>query len=253
MQKKDVKFHIIKNTIPLFEKSIGNFCNVLEKPYWSSDESGGQPRYKNPNSGHFQLLMAVKIVSTFNAILCLYEKGYIQEIGALLRIIEECIAKILCIEEAHAKKGLNSEQAKIINEYFEYDIRSSKDIFRDKWFANMTKVFASQARYLTENSTNKDSYTAQQYAQAIYDSYTGYIHGFYPQVMELYDYNISSFKLNGITDDPKDKGMIEAISSSIVRSLNVFAQISIRFGFPVLKDELIKNRDIFIKSEAYSG
>jgi hypothetical protein len=247
---KEIQFHIIKNTIPLLEKSIGRFCDVLEKPYWSNDEAGGQPRYKSPTSGHFQLLMAVKTVSTFNAILCLFEKGYIQEIGALLRIIEECNAKILCIEEAHTKEVLNAEQKKIINEYFEYDIRSSKDIFRDKWFANMARVFASQARFLTENTTNKDSHTTQQNAQAIYDSYSGYVHGFYPQVMELYDYNISSFQLNGMADD---KGMIGAISSSVVRSINVFAQISFRFGLPELKDELVKNRNIFIKSEAYSG
>ena len=69
--------------------------------------------------------------------------------------------------------------------------------------------------------------------------------------MELYDYNVASFKLHGMSDDPKYKGMISALSSAILRSLNVFAQIAMRFGLLNLKNELIKNRDIFMQSEAY--
>ena len=78
------KLQIFTNVIPLFEKSIALFSGKLEKPSWSGDEHDGyQPRFANPNSGHFQLLMAVKIVSTLNAVICLLKEGYVQEVGIL--------------------------------------------------------------------------------------------------------------------------------------------------------------------------
>ncbi len=245
------QFHILRNTLPLFESSINKFCDVLEKPIWSQDQNEGQPRYKNPHSGHFQLLMAVKIVSTLNAILCLLKEGHVQEVGALLRIIDECNAKICCMEEAH-NKTLSSVHEEIINGYFKYDIRSANDILEQKkWWVSMREVFASQTRFLSEGTPNKDVHGIQQNIQGIYDVHTGYVHGFYPHIMELYDYNIKSFKLNGILDEPRHGEMMRAVSSAISRSFNTFAQISTRFGLSDLRNELIKSRDIFHESEAY--
>ncbi len=244
---------IFANVIPLFEKSVTLISGQLEKPSWSGDEIVGyQPRFANPNSGHFQLLMAAKTVSTLNAVINLLKDGYIQEIGILLRVIDECNAKILCIEEAHVEKILTAEQKKIINEYFQFDIRNVDDISNtDKWWINMKKVFASEAHFLSEGTPNKDIHKILENCKIIYDVYTGYVHGFYPHVMELYDTNKGEFQMKGLPNTKYHQDMSSAVASSILRTFNVFAQISLRFNLIELRKELIDNRDKFIETQEY--
>jgi len=246
---------IFTNVLLLFEKSVALFSGKLEKPSWSGDEHNGyQPRFANPNSGHFQLLMAVKIVSTLNAVICLLKEGYVQEVGILLRVIDECSAKILCVEEAHVKRALTSEQKKIINEYFQFDIRKVEDISSsDKWWVDMKKVFASQARFLSEGTPNKDVHSILEMCKVLYNVYTGYVHGFYPHVMELYDTDKKLFRMNGLLDTRYYQDMVMGVSSAILRVFNIFAQIAPRFDLLELRKELIDNRNIFIKSEAYNN
>ena len=61
----ETNLQIFTNLIPLFEKAVTLFSEKLEKPSWIGNEIDGyQPRFANPHSGHFELLMAAKIVST---------------------------------------------------------------------------------------------------------------------------------------------------------------------------------------------
>lgn len=196
--------------------------------------------------------MAVKIVSTLNAVINLLKKGYIQEIGILLRVVDECNAKILCIEEAHVKQTLTSEQKKTINEYFQFDIRKVEDVFSsDKWWVNMNKVFASQARFLSEGTPNKDICSILEKCKIIYNVFTGYVHGFYPHVMELYDMDQKKFRISGLPKHAHDEGMFKAVASAVLRAFNIFAQLAARFNLSALREELIKKRNIFMESEAY--
>lgn len=245
------KLQIVRNVIPLFEKSLSSFSGAVEKPIWDGNEEDFQPRFNGPNSGHFQLLMVAKLLSTLNAILYLLEKEYAQEVGVLVRVAEECLAKILFIEEAHLKKELNSEQKKLIDEYFKFDIRSCDDILNgNKWWVDMKRVFASNARYLSDGTPNKDVCGIQKNVKAIYDTYSGYVHGFYPHVMELYDMEKRAFEVNGC-GAIRQREMLSPVSSLVLRTFNVLAQIAPNFNCMPIRDELIKNRDLFMATEAY--
>lgn len=244
----ETDLQIFTNILSLFERAVTLFSCELEEPSWSGDEDDGyQPRFANPTSGHFQLLMAVKIVSALNAAITLLKDRYVQEVGILLRVIDEYSAKILCIEEAHVKRTLTAEQKKIIDEYFQFDIRRVEDISKkNKWWVNMNGVFASQARFLSEGTPNKDTHSISKKCKIIHDVYTGYVHGFYPQVMELYDMDKKSFQMKGLLNVRQYQGMLMAFSSSIIRSFNVFAQMATRLNLSELREKLMNERNIFI-------
>jgi len=248
----EIRIHIIENVMPLLERSVNSFYSVLSKAELVGVQEKVQPRFVEPHSGHFMLLMAVKSVSTLNAIICLIKAGYVQEVGILYRVLIECNAKILCIEEAHTKGVLNAEQKKIVDDYFENDIRSAEDIINgNNWWVDMKKVNASQARFLSEGTGNKDVHTIRTHIQTIYDAFSGYVHGLYSHIMELNDVNTGTFTLKGCS--PRVDGMLDVVSSGVLQTLNTFSQIALRLGLSELKKELIYNRDVFIKSEAYCG
>ncbi len=255
MGREEVKIHIIENVMPLLEKAVNSFHASISKPRLIGDEKDGfQPRFLEPNSGHFMLLMSVKIVSTLNATVCLLKGGYVQEVGVLLRVVDECVAKVLCIEEAHTKGVLNSEQKKIVDDYFKNDIRNIEDLIAgSSWWVDMKKINASGARYLSEGTPNKDVHTIQKHIQTIYDTLTGYVHGFYSHIMELYDSNDELFRLKGLTGTSRVNGTLPMVSSAVLRTLNTFSQIALRFNLVELRKELIQNRDIFMTSEAYTS
>ncbi len=249
----DTKLHILENTVLLLENTIPEFEKILEKPSMVRNENGEYyPRFLNPNSGHFQLLMAVKIVSTLNGILCLLKNDLIQEVAVLVRIVDECSAKICCIQEAHFKQKLTAEQKKIIDGYFEYDIKSLDDLKnKDKWWINMDKVFASHARFLSEGTPNKNVSGILENIKTIYEMFHGYTHGFYTHIMELYDPSIQKYRMNGVSNPHFRDPIIWTVASIVLRSLNVFSIIASQLGLEELRLKLIENRDIFMKSEAY--
>jgi hypothetical protein len=249
------KLHILKNTIILLENSILEFEKKVGKPSFISDGTGRYyPRFLEPNSQHFQFLMAVKIVSTLNGILCLLKENYIQEAAALVRIVDECSAKICCIQEAHINQSLNAEQSNIIDGYFEYDLKSVDDLKnKEKWWCNMDRVFASHARFLSKGTSNKDVAGIQDGCRTLYDAFTGYIHGFYSHIMELYNHHQESYNMKGVSDPFYLNPMYWTVASVVLRSLNVFAIIAAQLGLEDLRKRLIENRDIFINSEAYKS
>ena len=247
------KLHILENTVSLLANSIVEFEKKLSKPVLICNERGEYyPRFSQPHSGHFQFLMAVKIVSTLNGIICLLRDDFIQEVAVLVRIVDECSAKICCIQEAHSNQNLNSTQSDIVDGYFEYDLQSVDDLKnKEKWWVNMEKVFASHARFLSQGTPNKDVAGIQKNCRILYDAFTGYIHGFYSQIMELYDSRQKLYSVKGVHDPFFLDPMYWTVASVVLRSINVFAVIAAQLELNDLRTELIENRDIFIDSEAY--
>lgn len=247
------KLQIIKGVVKILDKAVSIFCENIDKPVWVMDNGNIFPRYKSPTSLNFQVLMAVRVVSGINASLCLIEGGYTQETGVIIRTIEEFISKIIFVYEMHAKGVATIEQRKLINEFFNCDVRSLRDIFDgfDFW-VKMDKVFASYARTLSEGTEDKDTSSLQKGLRVIYDTYSGYVHGFYPHIMEMYEGGTAArFRTSGMPDTPRVDEMIRAVASSVHRALNTFVLIADGISRIDLRGELIDKRNEFQKSKAY--
>jgi len=248
----ETKLQIIKDIIPLLEKSIHMFCDKIGRPLWVSDENNIFPRYQSPLSLHFQILQAIRVVSGLNASVCLLNNGYTQETGVIVRTIEEFLSKIIFVHEAHIKGQRTAEQQRLIDDYFKYDIKSTEDILKgNDFWVNMNKVYASFARILTEGTQNADVSTMQQKLRALYDTYSGYVHGFYPHIMEMYEGGTERFRVNGMQGTRRIKEMIGPIVSCVVRTLNTLSLIAKSLQLPELEKELIDQRKKFCESEAY--
>lgn len=245
---------IIKDVMPLLEKAANVFCSKIDSPSLIPCENDFVVRYVNPTSLHVQILMAVRIVSGINACIVLVEHGYAQEIGVLIRTIEEFLLKINFINEAHEKKILTKEQEKFINEYFKDDIRSEKDVFdRKNVWIDMDKVCASFARFVSEGTNNRDIHGLQIKLRAVYDVYSHYVHGGYGCIMEMYNSSIDSFTLNGMKGTRRISGILGggALASCIVRALNTFGQIALNVNEKLLFKELIEKRREVWQSDLY--
>jgi hypothetical protein len=195
-------------------------------------------------------------VSGINACCHLLEHGYVQETGVILRTIDEFLSKITCIHEFHENKKISPVHKKIVDEYFKIDIRSRGDLGKIKGFwLSMRKVISSASRFICSGTKGADVAKFADMAETIHDGLSGYTHGFYSHVMEIYDGYEKKFQMKGDVDSRRVDEMLGrgALAAYVHRSANIFALIAKELEMPELFSELIKIRKEFETSEAYFG
>jgi len=229
------KLQIIKDAIKTLDKAVSVFCEKIGTPDWVEDKK--VYRYKTPTSLHFQVLMAVRIVSGLRACVCLLENGYPQEAGALIRMVEEFRLKIIFIDEAHNKGKATSNQKKLVNDFFKGD-----------FWVDMDKVCASYARTASDATGNNDIYTTQKDIKFIYTILTKYVHGFYDAIMEMYEGGTERFRTDGMLDTPRIGEMIDgALTFCVSGVFTAFVLIADSTKQIELMTELVKRREEFQK------
>ena len=117
----------------------------------------------------------------------------------------------------------------------------------------MKKIFASQARFLCDATPNKDVHGTHKMSKVIYDTFSGYVHAFYPHVMELYEGGTERFRMDGMQDTPRVSEMAGHLASCALRAINTIAQLATGLSLLSLRKELIECRDRFMKSEVYKS
>ncbi|MCB9772234.1 MAG: hypothetical protein H6754_06750 [Candidatus Omnitrophica bacterium] len=243
----------IKDSADFFEYCVNIFCNKLEKPNWVIKNENAGFRYKNPTLEHFQMLMAVKIVSTLHASVCLLKEGHCQEAGVLVRVITELTAKILCAEEAYENKDLGTMRTKLEKEYFQHDITCEEDLFNNqKWWVSMDSIHSAYAKSIVKNTKAKDSHGFMKMAKAVYDIYTGYVHGFYSSIMETYEGRTERFSMNNLKDTIRQAEMVGGVFRTLVPIFSAFLSISKRLGLKELENEITIKWKSFIASAEYT-
>jgi len=250
------KIKILRQVSSELEKAVESFCGVLDAPQLVPDGDEMFPRFENPTPRHFQILMAVRVVSGINASCSLLESGYVQEVGVILRTLEEFLAKIILIQNMYEENKVTSEQQKLIDEYFKVDIRRAEDILDGPtWWANMRRVYAEYAKYLTKAPNTPNPEELQRKARTIYNGFSGYVHGFYSHIMEIYESGTERFRMQGVPNTVRVREMLcsGGLPAYAHRSLNIFASIAQGLQLFELFQRLIECRRNFEKSSAYSN
>lgn len=166
-------------------------------------------RFANPGARHFCLLKAVRAVSGLNAALSLAEKGFNQEICVLIRTIVECTSHIEFILAGFEEGELGAKQREFLDAYFSdfrrnevADFRRAKlvqknvhDVVGNKMDKNFHEI---------EHVENPTVSGASQKMSNIYLAYSNYVHGRYPEIMDMYGGSPGHFHLTGMLGTRKD-------------------------------------------------
>ena len=182
-------------------------------------------RFRQPSPRLFQVLKCVRVVSGFRACQCLLEKGYVQEIGVLLRTILEFLNDIDFIEEGIRQGQLTSTQQEMLDLFFEHDLQNSDELMKDhskRPTIARKKVYPAIAKSL--NPGNPDR--MQRILKTLEDSYSGYVHGSYPHIMELYEGGTWQFRTDGMIDTPLVLTFFGVIARCSHSALNLFSELA---------------------------
>ena len=258
-QEKLVSFEgdILRPTLLKLANLTQQIENKFEKPISKNMSGHWVWRYENPRLEHIVIQRLYRIISGLKACYGLLRQGQIQEIGVILRTITEFQYDIMFLLENYGTNALTQHQKKFIEEitkegYIDINIPFLGAV--DREMVSRKKVLASVARSLNEAGNESD---AQRLVEIDTDIFSGYVHGAYPNVMDIYGQNPSDIRYHpfGIKNGRIISTWITQIMIYLERAVLKTFFVAHYFGLEEIKDEafqLKKEFSINAKNYGYS-
>jgi hypothetical protein len=217
---------LASRVIPL-ERFVHHLGARFDPPHLfkSLDERGY--RFKNPDYRHFCLLRACRIVSALNASIALARFGHVQEIGVLLRTVIEYSSQVEYILLNRNEQGVvTGKAAAFVSSFFEDNRRTGQGTNRKRVKLNQKDVHEAIGANLDEFNLTARSRTTSELMSHVYLVFSNYVHGRYPESMDLFGGRPGRFHLHGMRGTPKDQENIELIDTLITSASNCFIQVA---------------------------
>jgi hypothetical protein len=220
----------LRSRVEPLEKLLHALAEKLPQPLWY--HSGKQHfgfRYGKPDVRHFCLLKAVRAVSALNAAIELAGRGYAQEIFVLMRTIFEYTSHIEFVLSAPDGTGeLTPAAAKYVQEFFDdYERNDVKDFKRAEIRQGTVhkQLGAELDKWAHESGRDPTKEKAAQLYSNIYLTCCNYVHGKYPEIMDLYGGKPGHFHLRGMSGTPKDAENMAFIEAAVGTVANTLVQM----------------------------
>lgn len=236
-----VRLDTLRPRVEPLEKLLHALAEKLPQPLWyhSGKEHFGF-RYGKPDERHFCLLKAVRAVSALNAAIELAGGGYAQEIFVLMRTIFEYTSHIEFVLSAPDGTGaLTPAAAKYVQEFFDDYARNDVKDFKRAGIKQGTvhkQLGTELDKWAREGGRDPTEAKAEQMYSNVYLTCCNYVHGKYPEIMDLYGGKPGHFHLRGMSGTPKDAENLEFIEAAIGTVANTLGRMIQRLKLHGLVD-----------------
>jgi hypothetical protein len=215
----------LKTRIHPLARFVHGFADTLGAPIMMRDDGGF--RYVGPDFRHFCLLRACRIVSALNGAMELARCGYPQEIGVLHRVVQESSSQINAVMAQITIDGhVSGKLATFIDAYFRDAHRSetmqpdSPTKLSQKYVNELIGSRLDEFSLLDRNNPNWKS-AAERYWHIDW-VFSNYVHGRYPETMDLYGGEPGRFHLYGMKGTPKDLENIQMLDAFMTTASRCF-------------------------------
>lgn len=245
--------------LPVFTKCLNRLTRVIRaiedglvpKPSLTDVSGQKQFRYENHTVYHVAFLKGVRVVSGLNASLFLLTGGFVQEAMVLFRTIDDYLHEMLFILENAESKVPDKHQSKFMEDFFREEFHNPRNpLLNETRRETVPKrtIWASVARQMGPMVNPSD---LQKMFQVTNDALSGYVHGAYPHIMEIYGGTPPSFHVAGMHAEPRIRTCIGQIEIYTQRAITTFEMFAKSMGSAELTQYLRKTRDYFEKETGY--
>lgn len=193
---------------------------------------GSNVYFRHPEKSDALLccLKGVKLISTLNAALVLLRSGYTQEIGALCRMADDFFYEILFFTEPIQENGSSKDQLKMLEDFFKEEFENPDDLLgsaQNRDTVPRRKINAAFGK-LTNDQINP--HDAQITAGIVHKAFSGYVHGAYPHIMEIYGGQPPRYHMAGMLGTPRIREWENQLVTYVYRAIMVTELNSSRLG-----------------------
>lgn len=242
---------VYRETVAILESALTTLGAQIEAPIFSDDNDYPRFRHRKKSNVLAVYLKAVRIVSTLNASLVLLEHGFIEELGILFRTIDESLEDIVFLLSPQSDGGASKDQIRVLKEFYKEEFSDPKNPFMSQQKRNPVprrKIHAALAKRLAKivGDTVNPSDAAEVH-RTISQGMSGFVHGAYPHLMELYGGNPPHFHLNGMLGTPIHESWIMQARHYYYRGIQALTFLSQALQNETCVTELLSLRNSFEK------
>jgi hypothetical protein len=238
---------VFKETVQILESALTALGAQIEEPSFFDDNDYPRFRHRERSIQLAVYLKAVRIVSALNASLVLLEHGFVEELCVLFRTIDEFLADIIFLLSPQADGELSDVQIQFLNDFYQEEFSDPKNPFMSEQKRNRVprrKVYAALGRTTGDVINPSDG---AELHRTLSQVLSGFVHGAYPHIMELYGGNPRHFHLNGMPGTPMHESCIREARHYYYRGIQALMLLSQAFQNETLTIELLNLRNSFEK------
>lgn len=189
--------------LDLMDRSFRDFENgIPTKPVFTKMSFGTVFRYKEKDIYQAIIQKLARAQSAVRAAYVLLKNGYCQEQAILHRVIDETNEDIIFLVYAVTNDSITDLHKSFLDAFWEEEIDESVAMIDSKQKRPMIPRKKIRAYIAKIEGNNLDPSRSVELSRTISKTYSGYVHGASPQIMDMYGGNPSHFYTKGLLGTP---------------------------------------------------
>jgi hypothetical protein len=184
-------------------------------------------------------------ISMLNAASILMEHGHVHEQGILQRTMDEASSDISFLSIGLVKNDFTERHAQLLEEFWkeEFDAPNALDSSQDRAQPRRDKIRSYVAKY-----SGPDPSTAIKAERSVYKSYSGYVHGAAPHIMDLHSVACEGFSVRGVAGTYRQDEHRADLRNYYFRTLQATAMVAKAVGDGALCTRMMDSAHEYAKA-----
>ena len=230
------------------ESTLHSLSVRVEPPQWVQIGNQFAFRYAEKSIQQAIVQKLAKIVSALHAAHLLLSTGFIQEQGALHRMLDEFQEDAVFLCYALIKNDLTQLHQSYLQAFYMEEFDKPDDPLASTQKRPMIKRDKIRAYLARIDGVNNDPYTAERARRSLSKAFSGYVHGASPHIMEMYGGEPPRFHVRGLKGSPLYDDHAYDLWNYFYRSACTFAIAAKAFGDDPLFARIQKFTNDFAKA-----
>ena len=213
------------------EESGHTLAKNLPGPDRITTKNGFVFRYVEKSIPQAIVQKLARLVSTLHATRLVLNHGFVQEVGALKRMLDEIQEDILFLLSGSNK--LTPLHREFLDAFFEeeFDAETAVESTQRRKMIPRRRIRAHNARVLASIPNSPfDPSQIGEHSRTVHRAYSGYVHAASPQIMESYEGSPPHFHMSGMLGTPLERAHREDFRNYVYRSICAFGLVTKAFG-----------------------
>jgi len=184
-------------------------------------------KHKVPELAAF--LKAVRIVDLLNASLLLLEKGHTQAVYILCRTIDESVEDIIFLSIDPPDENARKRKDEFLEDFFQEEFANPEDPLSSNTRKTVGRKHIRAALGAIQAPVHDPSLQSQV-SKSLAQVYSGFVHGAYVFIMELFGGREPRYHINGMANTPPASSCRDEFKNQIYRSIVAITAVAKRYG-----------------------
>lgn len=227
-----------QQTLKLLAGTFDDLFTLLNKPERQRFGNGYVYRYKEKSAQQAIIQKLARYITGLQAIVIMNNSGFLQEQAALQRTLDEFEQDIHFLCYAIIYDDWTERHDAYLGAFYQEEFDNPDSAIESSQKRPMVPRGKIVAFISKDRGTGYDQSNTIEVTRTINKSYSGYLHGASPQLMELYYGNPPRFHLFGCKDSPFYQDASNDIPNYFYRAIVAFGLSAKAFDRQLLVDKI---------------